>query len=405
MFAVRRWQPHLECLDSRILPAVTLNSGVLEIIATEQNDVIDVRLLATDTTKVAVSVNNQTQTFNVADVTSLNIDARGGNDVVTVGADVAVDTTVEGGQGNDLLTVLATKTNMIIAGAGNDRVVGGAGVDIVAGGNGNDNIQGGAGADFLFGGNGNDLIDGGADADLIFGKNGSDTLLGGLGADVIVGGNSGDIIDGGEGDDFLFGQNAKDTIRGGAGADFIQGGNGNDRLFGDAGRDKIFGGNGPDRLFGGDDNDFLDGGSGPDTIAGDVGFDVAVRVANNDNVSSVFEVDQELKATLTGAVGSGLAALDFDVEPSETEVEFNLTVSGLIAQANTTVDVFVAGVLIGQIALDASGNGTLILSSDPDEADESVLPVNFPETLAAGATIEVKTAAAVVLLQGSFQVQ
>jgi len=71
MFAVRRWQPHLECLDSRILPAVTLNSGVLEIIATEQNDVIDVRLLATDTTKVAVSVNNQTQTFNVADVTSL----------------------------------------------------------------------------------------------------------------------------------------------------------------------------------------------------------------------------------------------------------------------------------------------------------------------------------------------
>ena len=405
MFAVRRWQPHLECLDSRILPAVTLNSGVLEIIATEQNDVIDVRLLATDTTKLTVSLNNQTQTFNVADVTSLNIDARGGNDVVTVGADVAVDTTVEGGQGNDLLTVLATKTNMIIAGAGNDRVVGGAGVDIVAGGNGNDNIQGGAGADFLFGGNGNDLIDGGADADFIFGKNGSDTLLGGLGADVIVGGNSGDIIDGGEGDDFLFGQNAKDTIRGGAGADFIQGGNGNDVLFGDAGRDEIFGGNGPDRLFGGDDNDFLDGGSGPDIIAGGGGFDAAVRVAKNDKVSSIFEVDKELKATLTGAVGSGLAALDFDVEPSETEVEFNLTVSGLIAQANTTVDVFVAGVLIGQIALDASGNGTLILSSDPDEADESVLPVNFPETLAAGATIEVKTAAAVVLLQGSFQIQ
>jgi Ca2+-binding RTX toxin-like protein len=405
MFAVRRWQPYLESLDSRILPAVTLNSGVLAIVATEQSDVIDVRLLATDTTKLAVSLNNQTHTFNVADVTSLNIDARGGNDVVTVGADVAVNATVKGGQGNDHLTVLGTKSNVVLAGAGNDRVVGGIGVDIVVGGNGNDNIQGGAGADFLFGGNGNDLIDGGADADFIFGRNGSDTLLGGLGADVIVGGNSSDTIDGGEGDDALFGQNAKDTIIGGAGADFIQGGNGNDELFGDAGLDKIFGGNGPDLLFGGDDNDFLDGGNSKDTITGGAGFDVAAKVDKNDNVSSVFKVDKELKVTLTGAAGSGLATLDFDVETFDTEVEFNLAVSGLIAQANTTVDVFVAGVLIGQIALDASGNGTLILSSDPDEADESLLPVNFPETLAAGATIEVKTAAAVVLLQGSFQVQ
>ena len=108
---------------------------------------------------------------------------------------------------------------------------------------------------------------------------------------------------------------------------------------------------------------------------------------------------------MTGAVGSATAALDFDLEALDTEVELNVTVTGLTTAANTTVDVFVGGVLVGQIALDASGNGSLNLSSDPDEAGEIPFPTSFPESLAVGSSIQIKTAAAVVLLQGSFQVQ
>lgn len=390
MHSLRRWRPQVETLDSRILPAVTLNSGLLAIDATAQADVIDVRLVATDATKLQVSLNNQIQTFNVADVTSISIQGGLGADQITVGADVTVGVTVNGGKGDDTITVLAnaaSAANVLNGGLGNDTIVGGAGVDVIVGVNGNDNLQGGAGADFLIGGNGNDTIDGGA------------------GIDLIVGGNGQDVIDGGADLDIIFGLNGKDILRGGLGDDLIFGGNGADQLIGEAGNDKLFGGNGPDRLLGGDGNDFFDGGNGPDTIDGGAGFDVAAKVDNNDTVTSVFEVDKELKATLSGAVGSATALLDFDVEALDTEVEFNLQVTGLTAQANTTVDVVIGGVVVGQIALDASGNGSLILSSDPDEADESLFPSNFPETLAAGATIQIRTAAAVVLLQGTFQVQ
>ena len=64
----------------------------------------------------------------------------------------------------------------IIAGAGNDTIIGNTGVNQLSGSGGNDTLNGKAGDDDLFGGAGND------------------TLIGGLGADDLEGGANADIF-------------------------------------------------------------------------------------------------------------------------------------------------------------------------------------------------------------------
>ena len=50
------------------------------------------------------------------------------------------------------------------------------------------------------------------------------------------------------------------------------------------------------------------------------------------------------------------------------------------ATPDAVLDVLVAGILVGQVSTDASGNGELALSSDPD-ADDLPLPADFPEVI------------------------
>jgi Ca2+-binding RTX toxin-like protein len=143
-----------------------------------------------DTVQVSVSGGNLVvntgsgpQTFSLSDVDELSIRTGGGNDVINIGAAVAVPTTVDAGDGNDL----------IIGGSGRSVLMGGSGADIVYGGAGDDVLLGGTGNDLVLGGGGND---GGAGRDLIVGGVGSDALLGGGGEDILIGGytiHDGDI--------------------------------------------------------------------------------------------------------------------------------------------------------------------------------------------------------------------
>ncbi len=80
----------------------------------------------------------------------------------------------------------------LVAGDGDDTVLGGVGGDTMEGGDGNDSLFGGAGDDSLVGGDGNDSLLGGT---------GSDTLDGGAGNDVFGFLSSGDSASGGDGDD------------------------------------------------------------------------------------------------------------------------------------------------------------------------------------------------------------
>jgi hypothetical protein len=125
----------------------------------------------------------------------------------------------------------------LLAGRGNDTIIGSGSSEIVNAGEGDDVIEGQGGSDILHAGLGNDSISGGDADDILYGGQDSDTIIGGLGFD---------FINGNKGDDFLYGEAGSDLIRGGQGSDLINGGEGDDTLVGDLGSDTLMGGDGAD---------------------------------------------------------------------------------------------------------------------------------------------------------------
>ncbi|MFD2365075.1 DUF4214 domain-containing protein [Pseudoduganella sp. GCM10020061] len=125
-----------------------------------------------------------------------------------------------------------------------DTLAGGAGDDKLTGLNGNDLLDGGLGDDGLDGGSGNDLLQGGLGHDQLDGGAGNDTLKGGDGDDLLVDSEGSNVFDGGAGNDTLFAYpgSAAQVMSGGEGNDSIEGGSGNDSLTGGLGNDVISGG-------------------------------------------------------------------------------------------------------------------------------------------------------------------
>ena len=175
----------------------------------------------------------------------------------------------------------------VIAGYGNDSIIGNDAENHLEGRAGDDTLNGGKGNDVLNGGDGDDTLDGGP---------GSDTLDGGPGADTAgyAGSNAGVVVrlhsnyaGGGdaEGDtltgiEHLTGSGKNDVLAGDGGDNILQGGDkddvlyggpagGDDMMYGGNGHDRIFGGKGDDTLSGGEGNDLLRGGSGADTLIAD----------------------------------------------------------------------------------------------------------------------------------------
>jgi Ca2+-binding RTX toxin-like protein len=143
------------------------------VIGTEGADRITVSRETSRTfgTRIVVTRGSQKQFFPLAEVASLRIEGRGGNDRIEVRTNVLVPATILGGEGAD-------------------TILGGGGVDRIDGGGGNDNVQGRGGDDFLLGGVANDSLNGGDGFDVLFGGDGGDTLRGGTGDDLLVGGRT-----------------------------------------------------------------------------------------------------------------------------------------------------------------------------------------------------------------------
>ena len=168
----------------------------------------------------------------------------GGSNVIGT----AGDNRLNGGDGSDIILTFAGAdviaggrgNELILSGGGNDSVGGGDGNDTILSGSGNDVVAGGTGDDVIFGGKGNDLVDGGDGNDLISGDRGNDTVLGGSGSDTVYGGQGNDVVGGGDGNDSLFGGKDNDTVDGGSGNDFISGDRGSDVLTGGAGSDTFY---------------------------------------------------------------------------------------------------------------------------------------------------------------------
>lgn len=182
----------------------------------------------------------------------------------------------------------------VVAGPGDDSVIGGEIADHLIGGADNDTLNGAAGGDWLWG---DEKYGGGTSSSPIY--TGNDKLSGEEGNDVLVGGDGDDSLSGGSDNDELWGDGilpadtsrmGVDTLIGGKGRDTLHGGPSNDTLYGgttksdstlygnelhgDAGDDTIYGDAGNDTIDGGKDKDRLIGNFGNDSIKGDDGDDI-----------------------------------------------------------------------------------------------------------------------------------
>jgi Ca2+-binding RTX toxin-like protein len=221
-----------------------------------------------------------------------------GNDSLTVLAnfDEVAAVGLDGGPGDDVLTGAAS-SDTLNGGEGNDRLVGAGGADVVNGGAGNDTLvwNNGDGSDILNGDAGNDgtEVNGAATAGDVFSLEPNAgrvkfqrtnlkvfTLdasterfqVNGLGGDDSVTANDGVgaltllSVDGGAGADTVTGSDGADLILGGEGNDVLSGGGGDDRVVGDRGADTMNGGSGDDTLV-------WNNGDGTDVVNGDAGRD------------------------------------------------------------------------------------------------------------------------------------
>ena len=238
---MKRIRPHarmVEPLESRRLLTANLSGRALMIAGTDGDDEIRVtRTNAGATLNVSIQLagdadpttgTDQEYTFDdAAGVNVVQINALGGDDLVSFGSRFALDAQIDAGSGDDT----------------------------VAGGDGDDYLYGGPGVDRLFGIGGNDTVSGGASKNDLYGGDGDDRLTGSGGRDSLYGEGGNDRLYAGGGDDFLDGGGNVDRLYGGDGNDTLDGGSSNDRLYGE---------NGNDLLSGGGGSNFLSGGSGDD---------------------------------------------------------------------------------------------------------------------------------------------
>lgn len=194
------------------------------------------------------------------------------NENDTVSDDIEI---ITGTAFDDTITAGDTVQTTINGGVGNDTLTGGAMNDTLNGGDGNDILSGGGaeltGSNTLNGGNGDDTFDqtGAADgADICNGNAGTDLAdySGRGGGDPLTITLGDAVADGsiGEGDDIKL---DVENVTGGAGNDSLTGSTANNIIDGGAGNDDLDGGAGDDTFSMGSASD------GEDVIAGGVGTD------------------------------------------------------------------------------------------------------------------------------------
>ena len=262
----------------------------------------------------------------------------------TAAADGLFTVIVNGGDGNDSITVLAKTTELASSGLNGD-----GGDDVVTGPDSNDTLTGGDGNDRLVAGKGNDAMNGGAGNDtLVWNQgDGSDVANGDAGndgAEVNGAPTLGDVftldpvnggvkltrtnlgpftfdaaterfeVNGLGGNDSVTASNGVGaltllSVDGGAGVDTVNGSDGADLILGGEGNDVLGGGGGDDRIVGDRGNDTMNGGSGDDTLVWNNGDNT--DVANGDDGRDDVEVN-----------GAPAAGDIFTVQPNGARIKF-----------------------------------------------------------------------------------
>ena len=252
---------------------IDVNSGVLEIEGTNQDDAVEVSindrgnnnplddLIIVKATQEDGTVTDATFVkYNLGGLQVVNsIKFEGFNGDDSFKNRTGLDSDAHGGEGDDYFR----------GSSGRDKFFGDKGDDIMFGLSGDDELHGGRGEDVMFGGRGEDVMNGGRNNDRLYGGahddnmnggSGNDYMSGWYGNDKMLGGSGNDTMRGGRGNDSVMGESGHDTMRGDQGDDFMFGGSGRDVINGNDGDDLLFGGDGKDTLHGGDDDDRLYGG-------------------------------------------------------------------------------------------------------------------------------------------------
>lgn len=131
-----------------------------------------------------------------------------GNDRILKG------TQIVGSDFDDVMTSFA-ETRWFLGGLGNDRLNGGAGLDILDGQEGDDTVVAGSGDDRIYGEFGNDRLAGGDGVDEFYLSGGVNDVSGGFDNDAFVAFAGDNTMAGGPGDDSFFGGVGVDTVDGG----------------------------------------------------------------------------------------------------------------------------------------------------------------------------------------------
>jgi Ca2+-binding RTX toxin-like protein len=120
--------------------AVKLAGRNLMIQGTNGNDTIKVAVNADDPTKLDVTYNGVTKTLAAGKIKRIFVNAKAGDDSVTIDSSVNLK-------------------SMLLGGAGNDSLTGGSGDDVLIDTSGTNQITGGAGADHFFAQSASDVLD------------------------------------------------------------------------------------------------------------------------------------------------------------------------------------------------------------------------------------------------------
>jgi Ca2+-binding RTX toxin-like protein len=265
----------------------------------------------------------------------------------TVPADGTFTVIVNGGEGNDSITVVARSTELASSGLNGD-----GGDDLVSGPDSNDTLTGGDGNDRLVAGKGDDVMNGGAGNDTLVWNQGdgsdvADGDLGNDGAEVNGAPTLGDVltleasarrvklqrtnlgpftfdaaterfeVNGLGGNDSVTANDGVGaltllSVDGGAGADTVKGSDGADLILGGEADDVLSGGGDDDRIVGDRGTDTMNGGTGDDTLVWNNGD--GSDVANGDDGRDDVEVN--------GAAAAGDA---FTVQPNGARIKFDRT--------------------------------------------------------------------------------
>lgn len=128
---------------------------------------------------------------------------------------------------------------------------------------------------------------------------GDGQLVGGSGEDRLSGRAGDDSLYGQAGDDYLLGADGNDALWGAEGHDTLLGGDGSDVLYGEDGHDSIDGGNGHEQIYGGAGDDSLSGGTGADNLYGG---------ADNDTLAGGSSTDQLFGGNGNDSISGGTGA-------------------------------------------------------------------------------------------------